>query len=255
METLKRRHLARPREATSELLPGRPWPLGATWDGEGVNFAVFSSAAQRIELCLFDAKGEIEQKRLSLRAHTSDVWHGYLPGAGPGLVYGLRADGPWRPDRGQLFNPAKLLLDPYARDVVGQFEWRDEHFGADRAYPLHRDARDNAAFALKARVVADHFIWGDDRAPHTPLEQTVLYEVHVKGFSKLQQDLPEAQRGSFAGMGHAASIRHFKRLGVTAVSLMPVHYALDEERLAQMGLHNYWGYNTLAFFKIGRAHV
>ena len=253
METLKRRHLARPREATSELLPGRPWPLGATWDGEGVNFAVFSSAAQRIELCLFDAKGEIEQKRLSLRAHTSDVWHGYLPGAGPGLVYGLRADGPWRPDRGQLFNPAKLLLDPYARDVVGQFEWRDEHFGADRAYPLHRDARDNAAFALKARVVADHFIWGDDRAPHTPLEQTVLYEVHVKGFSKLQQDLPEAQRGSFAGMGHAASIRHFKRLGVTAVSLMPVHYALDEERLAQMGLHNYWGYNTLAFFSVNPA--
>ena len=176
MEALKRRALARPHaSAANELLPGRPWPLGATWDGHGVNFAVFSSSAQRLDLCLFDDSGEHEQKRLSLRAHTNDVWHGYLPGAGPGLVYGLRADGPWRPDRGQLFNPAKLLLDPYAREVVGQFVWRDEQFGADRGFPLHRDGRDNAAFALKSRVVADTFDWGNDRAPQTALEDTVLY--------------------------------------------------------------------------------
>ena len=254
MEALKRHAPARPHaSAASELLPGRPWPLGATWDGHGVNFAVFSSGAQRIELCLFDAIGEHEQKRLSLRAHTSDVWHGYLPGAGPGLVYGLRADGPWRPDRGQLFNPAKLLLDPYAREVVGQFVWRDEQFGADRGFPLHRDGRDNAAFALKARVVADTFDWGNDCAPHTALEDTVLYEVHVKGFSKLQTAIPEAQRGTFAGLAHPVSVGHLQRLGVTAVSLMPVHYALDEERLAKMGLHNYWGYNSINFFCIDPA--
>ena len=248
METLKQRHQERTRTEPSELLPGRPWPLGATWDGEGVNFAVFSSGAQRIELCLFDASGAHEQKRLNLRAHTSDVWHGYLPGAQPGLVYGLRADGPWRPERGQLFNPAKLLLDPYAREVVGQFEWRDEHFGADRNYPLHRDAHDNALHALKARVVADEFDWGDDRAPQTPLERSVLYELHIKGFSQQQALVSEALRGSFAGLAHEASIQHLQHLGVTAVSLMPVHYKLDEERLAQMGLRNYWGYNTIAFF-------
>ena len=248
METLKRRPTGRVRTPKSDMSPGRPWPLGSTWDGHGVNFAVFSSGAQRIDLCLFDATGEHEQKRLSLRAHTSDVWHGYLPGAGPGLVYGLRADGPWRPDRGQLFDPVKLLLDPYARDVVGQFVWHDEQFGADRRFPLHRDGRDNAAFALKSRVVADRFDWGDDRAPHTPLEQTVLYELHVKGFSKLQPAVPEPLRGTFAGLAHPASVAHLRRLGVTAVSLMPVHYALDEERLVQMGLHNYWGYNSIAFF-------
>ena len=254
MEALKRRAPARPHaSAANELLPGRPWPLGATWDGHGVNFAVFSSSAQRLDLCLFDESGEHEQKRLSLRAHTNDVWHGYLPGAGPGLVYGLRADGPWRPDRGQLFNPAKLLLDPYAREVVGQFVWRDEQFGADRGFPLHRDGRDNAAFALKSRVVADRYDWGNDRAPHTALEQTVLYEVHVKGFSKLQPLVPEAQRGTFAGLAHPVSVGHLQRLGVTAVSLMPVHYALDEERLAKMGLHNYWGYNTIGFFSLDPA--
>ena len=248
METLNRNHTGQPDAAPRELKSGRPWPLGATWDGEGVNFAVFSSGTQRIELCLFDASGEHEQMRLNLRTHSNDIWHGYLPGARPGLVYGLRAHGHWRPDRGQLFNPAKLLLDPYAREVVGKFRWHDAHFGADRNYPLHRDARDNAALALKARVVADQFDWGDDQAPHTSLERSVLYELHVKGFSQQQALVPEALRGSFAGLAHDASIRHLQRLGVTAVSLMPVHFKLDEERLSQMGLHNYWGYNTIAFF-------
>ena len=253
MEPLKRRHVVRPGGAIHAMAPGQPWPMGATSDGKGVNFAVFSSGAQRMELCLFDARGQHETRRIDLLARTGDVWHGYLPGAAPGLVYGLRAHGPWRPDRGQLFDPAKLLLDPYTRDVVGQFVWRDEQFGADRRFPLHRDARDNAAYALKARVVHDRYHWGDDHAPHTPLDQTVIYEVHVKGFSKLQLAIPEALRGTFAGLAHPVSVAYLKRLGVTAVSLMPVHYALDEERLVQMGLHNYWGYNTIAFFCVDPA--
>ncbi len=230
------------------ILAGRPWPLGATWDGKGVNFAVFSSMAQRMELCLFDARGHHETRRVDLPTRSTDVWHGYLPGAAPGLVYGLRAHGPWRPDRGHLFDPSKLLLDPYAREVVGQFIWRDEQFGADRRFPLNRDGRDNAAIALKARVTADTFDWGDDRRPDTPLEQTVLYEMHVKGFSKLQQAVPEPLRGTFAGLAHPESVAHLQRMGITAVNLMPVFYAIDEERLVQMGLHNYWGYNPIAFF-------
>jgi glycogen debranching enzyme GlgX len=232
------------------LLPGRPWPLGATWDGAGVNFAVFSAHAQAMVLCLFDETGQVEVKQLMLPEHSSDVWHGYLPGARPGLMYGLRAHGLWRPDRGHRFNPHKLLLDPYARDVVGDFEWRDEHFGADRRYPLHMDTHDNAAWALKARVVHDSFDWEGDQPPGVPLADTVLYELHVKGFSRLNPPLPEALRGTYAGLAHAASVAHLKRLGVTSVSLLPVHYALDEERLASMGLANYWGYNTLAFFAL-----
>ena len=230
------------------LLPGKPWPMGATWDGKGVNFAIFSAHAKAMALCLFDEAGTTELSRLMLPTHTGDVWHGYLPGASPGLIYGLRADGLWRPDRGHLFNPHKLLLDPYAREVVGHFEWRDEHFGADRQHPLHMDIRDNAALALKARVVHDRFDWDGVQPPCVSLQDTVLYELHVKGFSKLNPQVPEVLRGTYAGLGHAASVAHIKRLGVTSISLLPVHYALDEERLAALGLSNYWGYNTLAFF-------
>jgi glycogen operon protein len=230
------------------LLPGRPWPLGATWDGKGVNFAVFSAHAQALALCLFDEAGTLETSRVMLPAHTNDVWHGYLPGAAPGLIYGLRAHGLWRPDRSHRFNPYKLLLDPYARDVVGNFEWRDEHFGADRQHPLHMDTRDNATWALKGRVVHDSFDWEGDQPPCVALQDTVLYEVHVKGFSKLNPQIPETLRGTYAGLAHPASLAHLRRLGVTSISLLPVHYALDEERLASMGLCNYWGYNTLAFF-------
>ena len=232
------------------LLPGRPWPLGAHWDGQGVNFAVFSAHAQAMALCLLDDSGTVETSRLLLPAHTNDIWHGYLPGAAPGLIYGLRAHGPWRPDRGHRFNPNKLLLDPYARDVVGDFQWCDAHFGADRQHPLHMDTSDNAAVALKARVTHDYFDWDGDQPPGVPLSDAVLYELHVKGFSQLNPLLPEALRGSYAGLAHPASIAHLQRLGVTSVSLLPVHYALDEERLAGMGLRNYWGYNTLAFFAV-----
>ncbi|MEO8857604.1 MAG: glycogen debranching protein GlgX [Burkholderiaceae bacterium] len=253
MEALKRRGAARTRSAQRDLLPGHPWPMGSSYDGRGVNFAVFSSAAQGIELCLYDSRGLHETRRITMPARTGDIWHGYLPGAEPGLVYGLRAQGPWRPDHGEWFNPAKLLLDPYARDVVGQFVWRDEQFAHDRSLPLHRDDRDNSEFALKARVVLDAYDWGDDRRPERAPEHTLLYELHVKGFSKLHPGVPEALRGTFAGLAHPACIAHLQRLGVTAVSLMPVHYALDEERLVQRGLHNYWGYNSIAFFSLDPA--
>ena len=227
---------------------GQPWPMGAHWDGGGVNIAVFSANAQAIDLCLFDAAGSHETARLRLPGHSGDVWHGRIESALPGLVYGFRAHGPWRPDKGHRFNPTKLLLDPCAREVVGPFAWADEHFAADRGHPKQMDARDNAAVALKARVTHDTFDWGDDRAPTTRLADTVLYEMHVKGFSQLNTKVPGPLRGTYAGLGHEASIAHLKRLGVTAVSLLPVHQHIDEERLVSIGLVNYWGYNTIAFF-------
>ncbi|CAN5810266.1 glycogen debranching protein GlgX [soil metagenome] len=232
--------------------PGLPWPLGAHWDGEGINFAVFSASAQSIDLCLYDETGTNEVARVRLPAHTSDVWHGYLRGAKPGLIYGLRARGPWRPERGHRFNPNKLLLDPYAREIVGRFVWDDDQLGADRQYPRQMDERDDASHALKARVVDEYgakaFDWGDDKPPATPIAQTVIYELHVKGFSQLNANVPAELRGTYAGLGHEASIAHLKRLGVTALSVLPVHYHVDEERLVKMGLVNYWGYNTIGFF-------
>jgi len=233
---------------TNNLLNGHPWPMGATWDGHGVNFAVFSAHAQAMELCLFDEAGVVERVRMRLPAHTSDVWHGYLPGAQPGLIYGLRADGLWDPAHGHRFNPHKLLLDPYARDVVGNFEWRIEHFGFNRQQASLMDTRDNAAMALKARVVHDDFDWEGDRPPHVPIIDTVLYETHVRGFSKTNPNVPVALRGTYDGLAHDGSLAHIKSLGVTSLSLLPVHFSIDEERLVQQGLSNYWGYNTLAFF-------
>ena len=233
-----------------DISSGRPWPIGAQADATGVNFAVFSAHAQAIDLCLFDASGTRETARLRLPGHSGDVWHGRVEGARPGLIYGLRALGAWRPDQGHRFNPSKLLLDPYAREIVGVFDWADAHFGADRADPKRMDTRDNAASALKARVTQDSYDWGDDRAPQTPLADTLLYELHVKGFSKLNPAVPEALRGSYAGLGHAASIAHLQRLGVSAVSLLPVQQRVDEERLVRLGLTNYWGYNTIGFFAL-----
>lgn len=236
--------------ATGALTTGKPWPIGPHVDSIGVNFAVFSATAQAIDLCVFDANGTREIARLPLPGHTGDIWHGHLAGAEPGLVYGLRAHGPWRPDKGHRFNPTKLLLDPCAREIVGAFDWSDAQFAADRTHPRQMDTRDNAATALKARVTHDAFDWGDDRAPCTALADSVIYELHVKGFSMRNPAVPEALRGTYAGLGDPASIAHLQRLGVTAVSLLPVHQRVDEERLAKAGLTNYWGYNTIGFFAV-----
>ena len=229
------------------LEAGRPWPLGATVDEGGVNVAVFSAHARAIELCLFD--GDREVARAPLPERTGDVFHGRLPGAGAGLVYGLRAHGPWRPDRGHRFNPNKLLLDPWAREIVapaGGFAWRPEHHGGDLEHAAHMDGRDNARHALKARVVHEApLAW---RRPRTALADSVLYELHVRAFTRLMPGVPEAERGTYAGLASDAALAHLKRLGVTAVSLLPVHQRLDEPRLVELGLSNHWGYNTIGFF-------
>jgi glycogen debranching enzyme len=230
------------------LRPGRPWPMGASVGPEGVNVAVFSAHAERIELCLFDEAGECETGRLDLPARTGDVWHGLLPGAGAGLVYGLRGHGPWAPAEARRFNPNKLLLDPWAREIVGRFEWRDEHFGFDPAQPEHMDLRDNARWALKARVVDEPAPAAPWRAAPTPLDDTVFYELHVRGFTKQHPGVPEALRGTYAGLASDAAMAHLRSLGVTAVCLLPVHQHLDEQRLHTLGLSNYWGYNTIGFF-------
>ena len=227
---------------------GRPGPLGAHTDAHGVNFAVFSANASAMVLCLFNDEGTTELARHQLVAGPGDIWHGHVAGIGPGQVYGYRADGPWDPQQGLRFNPAKLLLDPYAKDIVGHFEWRDEHFAGQRDQNLQIDRRDNAAYALKARVISPAANVDHAPSPHTPLSRTVLYECHVKGFSMRNPAVPAPLRGSFAGLGHHASVSHLKALGITAVSLLPVHYSLSEERLAALNLSNYWGYNTIGFF-------
>ena len=231
---------------------GRHEPLGAHARDGGVNFAVFSDHAERIELCIFDQAGARELKRYALHGPHDGVFHGFLPGVGPGLVYGLRAQGPYRPEDGHRFNPHKLLLDPYAREIVGRFAWKAEHHGYELGHPegpRSFDTRDNALHALKARV-AEPLDGPSPRhnAPRHAPAGVVLYEVHVKGFSKQHPGIPEALRGSYAALAHPAAIAHFKALGVTTLSLLPVQYALDEPHLADKGLSNYWGYNTLGFF-------
>lgn len=233
---------------STSMQAGRAWPMGVHFDGHGINVAVFSAHATAVELCLFDGDGALEVARLRLPCRTGDVWHGYLPQAAPGLIYGLRAHGPWRPDKGHRFDASKLLLDPCAREIIGDFIWSGEHFAPDRQHPRHLDTHDNARLALKARVVHDDFDWGNDKHPYTPLAQTVLYECHVKGFSRQHPEIPPELRGSYAGLGHPVAIKHFKQLGITALNLLPVHYAISEERLIGMDLTNYWGYNTLGFF-------
>lgn len=217
----------------------------------GVNFCVFSQHAQRMELCLFGADGRTEVQRLDLLGPHDGVFHGFLPGAAPGLVYGLRAHGPYEPHAGHRFNPHKLLLDPNAREIVGQFSWAAEHHGYMLGHaegPFSFDARDNAADALKARVAAPPTpAPGSFNAPRHREADLVLYEVHVKGFSKCMPGIPAALQGTYAGLAHPVSIAHFKRLGVTTLSLLPVHYCIDEPHLPSRGLRNYWGYNTIGF--------
>ena len=230
---------------------GSPYPLGATCVGDGVNFAVFSANAERIELCVFDPAGKRELRRFELPEWTDEVWHGFLPDAGPGLVYGYRAYGPYRPEEGHRFNPNKLLLDPYARRLVGQVKWTDALHGyrvGARRGDLSFDKRDSAPAMPKAMVTDDHFDWSGDRRPNTPWSETVVYEAHVKGLTKLNELVPPQERGTYKALGHPKVIEHLKRLGITALELLPIHAFTQDRFLQEKGLANYWGYNTLAFF-------
>jgi len=232
--------------------PGVPYPLGATWDGEGVNFALFSENATAVDLCLFAAAGDArETHRVALRERDGFVWHAYLPDLRPGQLYGYRVHGPWNPEEGHRFNPAKLLIDPYARALSGSIRWSDALFGHDASDP-HGDlvaSRSDSAGAMPKCIVSEPaFSWGDDRPPGTPWSRTVVYECHVEGLTRLHPDVPEALRGTYLGLSMDPILEHLVALGVTAVELMPVHHAVTERALADRGLTNYWGYNSIAFF-------
>jgi glycogen operon protein len=238
-------------EIPDRLSPGLPYPLGASYDGQGVNFAVFSANAQKIELCVFDPAGRKELARLPLPECTNEVWHGYLPEAGPGLLYGYRAHGPYEPQRGHRFNPNKLLLDPYAKQLSGPLRWTDALFGYrlnSSRTDLSFDRRDSAPAMPKAVVVEEAFNWGNDRLPAVPWSKTVIYEAHVRGISVLRDDIRPEQRGTFAALANPRFIDHLHKLGVTTVELMPVHAFLQDHFLLERGLRNYWGYSPLAFF-------
>ena len=227
---------------------GNPYPLGATWDGSGVNFAIFSEHAQAVDLCLFDADGGNEQ-RVRLTEQTDLVWHCHLPDVRPGQRYGYRMYGRYDPAQGDRFNAAKLLIDPYAKRFDGTGTWDDALFGYRiGAEEDEADERDSAAFVPKCVVVNHAFVWGNDRQLRTPLDRTLIYEVHVKGFTKLHPDVPEELRGTYAGLGSAAAVDYLTNVGITAVELLPVHQHVDERHLVERGLTNYWGYNTIGFF-------
>ncbi len=233
------------------LLPGRPYPLGATWDGLGINFAVFSAHATKMELCLFEPSGRHEIARYVMPEFTDEVWHGYLPDVTVGLLYGYRAYGPYDPEQGHRFNHHKLLLDPYTRALAGSVHWSDTLYGFRVNSPrndLSFDRRDSAPAMPKSLVIDDSFNWGDDRPPNVPWSDTVIYEAHVRGLTMLREEIRPRERGTFAGLAHPTTIDHLRRLGVTTVELMPVQAFLQDRALMQRGLRNYWGYNTLAFF-------
>jgi isoamylase len=231
--------------------PGKPYPLGATWDGEGVNFAIFSEHAEKVELCLFDNAGRRELHRVNVSEQTDQVWHCYLPEARPGLIYGYRVHGPYDPAKGLRCNPNKLLLDPYAKQIIGDLKWSDSHFGyriGSSKADLSFDRRDSAPGMLKSMVIDPAFTWGTDRPPATPWHKSVIYEMHVKGFTIQHPQVPPTLRGTYAGLATAPVIDHLLKLGVTAIELMPVHYFIDDRQLIERGLRNYWGYNTIGFF-------
>lgn len=230
---------------------GRPFPLGATWDGLGVNFALFSANATRVELCLFDATGATEIDRIELPEYTDEVWHGYLPDARPGTVYGFRVHGPYEPRQGHRFNANKLLIDPYAKQLVGRLTWGDELYGYQVGSPdrdLSFDTRDSAHLMPKCRVIDPAFTWGLTAQPQVSWDKTILYELHVKGFTKLNLNIPPEARGTFAGLVNEPVPRYLRHLGITSAELLPIHAFVDDSYLVDKGLSNYWGYNSIAFF-------
>jgi isoamylase len=235
------------------MWPGKPYPLGATWDGEGVNFALYSEHADKVEVCLFDNLGKREIARISLPEQTDMVWHGYMPEGRPGQLYGFRVHGPYAPEQGQRFNPHKLLLDPYGKQIHGAIHWTDAHFGyrvGNKNEDLSFDRRDNAAAMPKNRVIDSAFTWGNDVAPRIPWHKTLIYELHVKGFTFCHPDVPPQLRGTYAGLATAPVIDYLIRLGVTSIELMPVHSFVDDRQLVERGLRNYWGYNSIGFFAL-----
>src|SRR6266849_8516816 len=231
---------------------GYSYPLGATWRGDGVNFAVFSESATSVDLCLFDSlDAQQENIRVPVTEQTDQVWHIFLPDVKPGQLYGYRVSGPYEPEHGLRFNSSKLLIDPYAKAIAGEIFWADEMFAyvvGSEEEDLARDFRDDAWGMPKSVVIDNAFDWSDDKRLATPLSSSIIYEVHVKGFTKLWPDVPEDLRGTYAGVGSAAAIKYFKELGVTAVELLPVHTHIDDKALGDRGLTNYWGYNTIGFF-------
>ena len=239
---------ARPIDA---VWPGRPTPRGAQWDGLGVNFALFSEHAERVELCLFDASGRHEVQRIVLPEQTDQIFHGYLPQARPGMLYGYRVHGPFQPRSGHRFNGNKLLLDPYARNIVGVPRWHDALFGYRIGHgdgDLSFDRRDSAPYMPRCKVVESAFTWGDDRRPDVPWHEMIIYETHVRGLTMRHPGVPERLRGTYAGLSCAPVVDHLQRLGVTTLELMPVHAYIDDRHLVERGLRNHWGYNTIGYF-------
>ncbi|HKS21157.1 MAG TPA: glycogen debranching protein GlgX, partial [Thermoanaerobaculia bacterium] len=228
-----------------KIWPGAPYPLGATYDGAGTNFSVFSEAATRVELCLFDDDGV--QSCVDLPEWTGFIWHGYLPNVGPGQRYGYRVHGAWDPGAGQRCNPSKLLLDPYGKAVEGEVTWDEAVFPYHFNDENSKNEIDSAPFMPKSVVINPYFDWSNDRFPRTPWHQTVIYETHVKGISMRHPQVPEAQRGTYAGLSSSAILRHLKTLGVTAVELLPVHQFIHDKHLVDAGLRNYWGYNSISY--------
>ena len=238
----------------AEVHEGSPNPRGATWDGKGINFSLFSENATKVELCLFDESGRQELRRITLPEYTDGIWHGYVEGIGPGTAYGYRVYGPYAPSEGHRFNPNKLLLDPYATTHIGSLVWGPEIFGyvMESGDDQTFDTRDSAAFVPKCLVIDPQFSWHDDApGPHVcrvSLDDTILYELHAKGYTKLHPGIPEPLRGTYAGLGHPAIVEYIQTLGVTSIELLPIHTFLDESHLQDLHLTNYWGYNTLGFF-------
>ncbi|GJE54346.1 MULTISPECIES: glycogen debranching protein GlgX [Methylobacterium] len=248
---------AKPRVTRSRIREGSPHPRGATWDGLGVNFAVFSAHATKVELCLFDDAGEKEIERIDLPEYTDEVWHGYLPDARPGTIYGYRVHGPYEPKAGHRFNHNKLLIDPYAKGLVGSITWNPALFGyqMETGDDLTFDDRDSGPYTRRCQVIDPAFTWGRDVKPNVPWEKTIFYETHVKGFTKQHPAVPEKLRGTYAGLGTPAVLDYIKSLGVTSVELLPVHAFVQDDYLQEKGLTNYWGYNTISFFTPARRYA
>ncbi|PAW94153.1 glycogen debranching enzyme GlgX [Mucilaginibacter sp. MD40] len=237
----------------SNIYPGKPYPLGATYDGKGVNFAVFADNATGVELCLFQTSenGNEPEKRIKLTERTHQVWHCYIPGVEHGQLYGYRVDGPYDPENGHRFNRNKLLLDPYAKAISGTINWHDSLFGYEVGNPdedFSFSQTDSAPFMPKAVVVDNSYDWEDDQPPRIPYHQSIIYEAHVKGLTQLHPEIPEDIRGTYAAIGHPACVKYLKDLGITAIELMPIHQFVNDRHLVEKGLSNYWGYNTIGFF-------